>query len=406
MRSVLRVVPVFLIISATIGCGREGDGAREEVDSTTVAAGDTSAAAAPAPARLDLVGDQLDPNGFMINPRWAMQDGSGALPNVETECGGFTKTDPADPHFMNGCTTHRKGIGFVRRASFNVPVPGGNATVCKADPDHVNWRVGERGLAGSATVGVGSIYVDDVASDGDLDLFLRTPGNPGRTSSDPFPINTAGVAVTTGGTAGLEVEILLREVADKFETDFWSDLMRAVGLAGGGKNLAAARELMNGRTAVVTGVFGVDGVHGAHSEIHPVFAMAVRSVPERMHDTWSVFARARGSEGMCSDTLQRLTLPANRLLLWVPWRQGATSARLRFVQHRQVVWRDSIGGPPIAVPITFGSGVRAFAEGELKIDWFGPVVDDRRRDDRSLRWKRKRVGDEQVVEAARERTRT
>jgi hypothetical protein len=383
----------LLLITSLYACKR-GDA---DADRRSRPGRGPAAALAPAGARLDMISADTDPNGFLINPRWVMQAG-GKLPNVESECGGFTDTLRTSATFLGGCTTQASAIEFIRRPSYTVL----KHVVCAADPDHVNWRVGPRGPAGSAAVAVGSLYLDDVAMDGDLDFFLRTPGDPGRTASDPYPTNAVNPE-SARGVAGMELEFLLKEVDQRFETEFWTDLIRVLGPAGGGNRLAEARTLVNGRNAVAMGVFGVDGVHGAHSEIHPVFSLAIRTVPGLKQDIWTIFARNWGSEGECSPNApQRLTVPGNRLLIWIPWRRGATGARLAFLQHRGVVWRNRLTAPPIAVPLTFPSGKYPFVEGELEVEWSGPVVDDTRLDEPGLHWKRRQLGDEQILRQLQE----
>ena len=62
---------------------------------------------------------------------------------------------------------------------------------------------------------------------------------------------------------------------------------------------------------VVTGVIGIDGVHGAYTEVHPVFALALNTSSttcgeDCVQETWVYFVRNYGNGGECSDTLLSL----------------------------------------------------------------------------------------------------
>jgi len=53
----------------------------------------------------------------------------------------------------------------------------------------------------------------------------------------------------------------------------------------------------------VTGLVGVDGVHGGYTESHRVYAMALRSEHTDgygVEETWDFFLRNHGTEGDCS----------------------------------------------------------------------------------------------------------
>src|SRR5262249_10919289 len=60
------------------------------------------------------------------------------------------------------------------------------------------------------------------------------------------------------------------------------------------------------REVIVTGLFGIDAEHMSsrllNAEIHPVYAMAVRTSdpPAVDSDTWVLFARDSANEGFCS----------------------------------------------------------------------------------------------------------
>jgi len=72
---------------------------------------------------------------------------------------------------------------------------------------------------------------------------------------------------------------------------------------------------------VALGLFGLDCEHQCHAELHPVYAMAVRSAPDAAQpdqETWLVFARNQGGEGSCSQRVHPITTADNRIVLTIP----------------------------------------------------------------------------------------
>jgi hypothetical protein len=66
-----------------------------------------------------------------------------------------------------------------------------------------------------------------------------------------------------------------------------------------------------GHTVIVNGLLNLDCVHDCHTELHPVFAIAIRDNPEEKisqnnPDTWTLFARNQGNEGSCAQDLHYL----------------------------------------------------------------------------------------------------
>ncbi len=332
---------------------------------------------------LDVVYDSLDPNGFPINPRWAAQDTSHPrhrrYPVVEKECGNFAVWQNRGPGFLKDCTAQISAITFTRAPWY---VPTGICPFHDSRPNHVNWRVGNGKPERAASVAVGRIYYGDLSFDGDLDLFLRTPGDPGRTWGDRRVTNPSD---TSEGHRLTEVEFHVREVQRHMSRKggWWGRLAGELVDAEREREERNPAEVLNGLAAVVTGIFGVDGVHASHSEIHPVFAMAVRFQTDSLHDRWAVFARNWGSEGMCSSRNETLDLPDNRITVWIPWRRGATGADVRWDGKAVVASTDS----PVIVRIPLRRpSQHMVAEGELHITWRGPVARDTLRRDSALAW--------------------
>jgi hypothetical protein len=70
-----------------------------------------------------------------------------------------------------------------------------------------------------------------------------------------------------------------------------------------GKDGAAAQRIFDS-PAIVIGMFGLDSEHGAYSELHPVYGLAIRTNSDAGHvgtDDWVFLVRNWGNEGYCAD---------------------------------------------------------------------------------------------------------
>lgn len=361
----------LLLVALAAACEKGGSAARKSAtpDSTTAAV--TQRALAFPGGHLDLVARMTDANGFLIDPHWERQDSMAGVPAVDQLCQNFAHIRPDDPKFLNGCTTQKPAIEPV----FAPPLP--KKFCVRNVPSHVNWRVGRPQQANPAAVVSGRLLLMDRNFDGDIDIMLRTPGDPGRTAADPVVLD--GTPET--GKHLIELEFLLREVRDLFRTDYWTTFTNNLDpQAGGIRNRDAAKRQMDGFLAVATGVYGVDGVHGSHSEIHPVFSLAVRTGAGRTTEHWEVFARNWGTEGFCSQNVLVMTLPAHTLRLWLPWRAGADSV------HATVDFPD--GGErkfsfrPSTIDIPFelrAPEARRLVDATIDLKWFGHLAPDQPR---------------------------
>jgi len=320
------------------------------------------------PASLDLLSDTVDANGFLVNPRFVVQGGTDSLPAVDALCGHFQVRSPSDPRFLNGCTTYRDEIVFV-------PAKLKLGPLCKGPVGHVNWRYSPaRPPKQSAVTVWGRVFAADETMfgvggvgnlDGDIGLMLQTPGNPGRTSHNPL----AGGASPAQGTSMLELEFRLQELREKWSDEsFWTTVADDVGV-----NSRRIHRNVDGLMGVAVGVFGMDGVHESHSEIHPVMGLALRTAASSTTDTWVVFVRNWGDEGMCGQDDQPLELPHDTLYLWLPWREGATAVRASFTGSKPIpartFRRDSIA---VAFPLPRPSR-KVVIDGILTLTWAGPA---------------------------------
>ena len=319
----------------------------------------------PAPV-LDLVSDTLDRNGFYVNPRWT----GAALPDPDSVCDGFRNRDRTDSLFLNGCTSYRNEVEF--------PPPSVQfGKLCAGEVTHVNFRVAPHlAPTRSAATLWGRIFVADERGiigpigsgvpnyDGDVGLMLQTPGDPGRTAGSP-QVHGAGAG---RGTRLLEMEFNRRELLKYWSEDRWWGDFAARQMV----HSSDFHDRLDGRFAVAVGVFGLDGVHDAHSELHPVFALAVRTAASRRTESWEVFARTWGDEGMCAPDQQNLKLANDTLYLWLPWRHGAESVEIRFYGSTTIAPArfpaEPIGYP---IPLVRPRKLQPFVEGTLEVTWFG-----------------------------------
>lgn len=142
-----------------------------------------------------------------------------------------------------------------------------------------------------------------------------------------------------------------------------------------GKHWAVFNLLAN-KEVILTGMMGLDCAHGCFTEIHPVFAMALRVNDDPSDETWEIFARRSGNEGFCSANeyvLGSLTKPYS-ITLRLP-------ARGSEVQVTQEEWGSSSTtvsiGYPVSDPgqgklVTFNiPGFEDMVHGELHLRWTG-----------------------------------
>jgi hypothetical protein len=112
------------------------------------------------------------------------------------------------------------------------------------------------------------------------------------------PNGLASLAAANGGSLGLEFRA--DESIDNFSSPFW----RQVHDYGVGSD-SRIGNLVGNKFAVITGLLGIDAVHGGKTELHPVYSMAVleSAAPARdggIDETWQMFLINTGVGGGCS----------------------------------------------------------------------------------------------------------
>ena len=148
---------------------------------------------------------------------------------------------------------------------------------------------------------------------------------------DPFPASQAY------STAAIEFDS--DETVDHFTTTWWkrfrsvvdnfgNDYGQSLGCYNGNPKACTAAsalfQMISGKFAIVSGVFGMDTAHGIYPEIHPAFAMAIRVNDDPSDETWEFFARRSGDEGFCSSNIILLNnLPNDTYTFRLPSRGTA-----------------------------------------------------------------------------------
>lgn len=284
------------------------------------------------PLPLDLVSSEYDDNGFPKNPKWGYQAmySNDSLPGLaklgisKNYKNWFTGKNPCthdslyiDPHKPPGC-----GMG------------------------HVNWF--------TVTYEC-DIFWKDHAFDDDYNFKL--------TRSDK--------ALFTASSNWVYAEFDSDETVDlwkKKKKDWWDYFHAAVD-----SDDASAGILFNGKSAIVTGLFGLDCSHAGESELHPVYIMAIHLKEDETDDTWAFFVRNWGNEGWCGTSQHYLQTQTLKLRL-----PRAGAKNLSYNDKTRI--HSSIKDYSFSTEIIPDTGAvltfrlpppeeHGWIEGELHIDW-------------------------------------
>jgi len=224
----------------------------------------------------------------------------------------------------------------------------------------------------------GEDEVDPIDGDGH-----RLPFSEGIPSIGvEFDTDETVVHFTTGWWDGFHRAV---DEMEKAEDDFKDcfDLLGSCSQAEGRARLAtltqkhwAVYNLVSNKDVIVTGLLGLDCAHGCFTEIHPVFAMAIRVNDDPADETWEIFVRRAGDEGFCSANeyvLGPLTKPYS-MTLRLPSRGTA-------VQVVQEEWGSTSSSVSIRYPasdpakgklVTFDiPSYEDMVHGELHLRWTG-----------------------------------
>ncbi len=296
----------------------------------------------------------VDANGFPVNPIWAYQEKhSNQSPNFNTICG------PGGYYPPNAACTSQPTEWDPQDAPF--------ATFgeCSGDPfpGHLNW---------DTVTDIGYIEWEGASGSwpNDNDINMRL---------DPYLPVTEPL---TAGEASLGLEFDSTETINNFGDPFWQPGQI-------GSNI-------NGDFAVASGVLGVDGVHhGGWTEIHPVLSLAILTneqissktkTTETVQSTWQYFIRNSGNEGGCGSQeftwggrngSWYLTLPVVGVSIFLP-------GNLLQVAAHSEYWTagNNVGAPTIrggVNQLTFGPETDGAGADDFGRRGPSPVGDRRRR---------------------------
>jgi hypothetical protein len=272
--------------------------------------------------------DEIDGNGLPTQPFWGAQLAARSagkpapLPDFGQNCGSaFNGPVGAGAGGTVYLTTLARDCTSQSPAMDLYPyLVGAGHCVWTPVGGHVDWTnatfTGTLGWSGWS----GGWPADD-----DVNLNLLTPLNSAITTGEEV-----------GGRIGLEFD--KGETLDNFTNPFWAQADRAAELtASPFFDTAIANDLFDGKTATVTGVLGIDGVHGGYAEIHPVFALAVMivAVPagDGIDETWDYFIQNYGDGGGCSNGNEHLfygAYPSNWYFLNIPRPKEAQESTFSF----------------------------------------------------------------------------
>lgn len=265
-------------------------------------------------APFDLDWAALDANLLPLNPFWHVQRGQWPkqLPDVGDACNYFHNEQDIPKVDPDKCTIWNVDIdeGWLGSANCKLDIPRVGSLVRKLFTHglvagHINWGV---------VTYEGKIYFWDYEKfplDRDYDLYLIPDDhNAGLTVNNSSYEPRKGLKIPALG-----LEFYAHETIRKFNErgTWWDDFATAVkkGNPFIGNPLSVrqskyeqATRLVDGRRAIVIGLFGIDNEHHSHTEIHPVLGLAIRVDDDGDQSTeqrWAIFATNWGTEGDCSN---------------------------------------------------------------------------------------------------------
>ncbi len=255
----------------------------------------SAAPAGSAEYPFDRTGGQ-DEMGLIKNPVWT------AVEAGQSPC-------TLDPERCNtrrpgaGCTAEFLGIDHSAKRPWYewlLPWKWGRATCIAWNPKlpgHLNLD--------DATI-EGFLGYKGMAFDGDYDFELQ-------------PLN--GAALTANNPTHVMLEFSSRETLNQFEQlpPWWGELA-ATALSE--RDASVVNSLLTRDTssqsppfAIATGLLGLDCVHACTAELHPVYALAIRTADDGKTEHWKILVRNWGTEGWCGRLTHELPLEEVRILL-------------------------------------------------------------------------------------------
>ena len=309
-------------------------------------------------APLDLVSDELDASGALFNPRFFWETRHGDHPNTTILCDGFPYRSRADETAgvvlgSPPCTTDVADIDVAS---------GFNAVLCRASgaPDKLHGHLNF--LPATITGRVTWTGHSDWVQKGDDDYSFQL-----------YPAN--GGMLTSAQPSAIDIEFDSGETIDRFGSSWWRSFEDAVDKSGGvATENAGASRMVDDHEAVVTGLAGIAAEHEAGSQLHPVYAMALRISNDDGDDHWAFFARNWGNEGFCSSDQHYWDI--SPLSLFIPGPEGATDFKLLdqdVKANKDLAIRASFVNGGVLFSFDLGAPEsRAVADGSVRIRWTVP----------------------------------
>lgn len=234
----------------------------------------------------DVVAAARDANGFPLNPKWGLQVELNILPSPKDSC-PLSAIHPSAWTSAPHCTSY--------------PVSLNSAYLCGPHP-HANFM--------------------PVAYEG----RVTWDGTGERPFDDDYTFNVTrdDQALFCVEDQQVHVEFDSRETVNQWDnTDTW--WMKFHHENGIEKADSERRGLIDGRSVIVIGMLGMDTPHRGKPELHPVYAMFVRTDENfrfRTH-SWAFFVRNWGNEGFCGEQQVPMTGPREHRTLKVQIRDAA-----------------------------------------------------------------------------------
>ena len=281
----------------------------------------------------DLVWDtkNLDYNNLPLNPQWAYQlQNPGQLPDFSSICGSaFSGGNNENTSTLaNNCTSQPTKLD-VDTGEFQ-----GVGGLCSGVINgHLTWM--------KATY-IGSVLWDSWSGDpawdepdtwwkdGDFNLLLQDPSP----SQKGYGNGYTNLNWSNSGLFGIELEFNDSESINNAGGPWWNQL-RNSDITSSSPTSSTGQMFNNlggGLPGVVTGIIGIDGVHGGYTESHPVFSLALNTQqtvnPDNtLTENWVYFLQTQGNGGGCSEAYYTWTEPNNTFYIQLPWPDGATSVQ-------------------------------------------------------------------------------
>ncbi len=273
-------------------------------------------------ATMDLISDTVDPNNLPLNPWWAYEKGVGRPPggtphpDPDIQC-GLTYIDPDNVDLGinllgNQCTTQSPSVN--QGTGLNGELCR-HAAVDNVLAGHLNWFVSTyTGTIEWQDFSGSEFNTNDLLSPGDDDYnFTLAPDS--------------GTGLTTSRPQWIGLEFNSDEVVDRINKGWWNDFHDLVNIYAGADGAAGQR--IRDAPAIAIGLMGLDSEHGAYTELHPVYGLAIHLIPNNApnennvpnSDDWVFLARNFGNEGYCANG--NLTVPELSTISFFIPRQNA-----------------------------------------------------------------------------------